>query len=219
MDRDKFFKNALEFVKEKHKGQVRAGNVPAWHHLARVSNLLSLVLKKNKEADKRERFIIAAAALGHDVLEDTTATEKEVTAVFGARGAEIVKGMTNRLGDKHVGPYVAQVAGSEEAVRLVKLSDLYDNHISVVYNLHLLGLKWTHSYFLPIVTPMRLAVTKTKFKIFRKTASDLILLVNSASFLLEREIKRYEEKTTANCGVPPKAVIKKTPRLKSRGRS
>lgn len=193
MDRDKFFKNALEFVKEKHKGQVRAGNVPAWHHLARVSDLLGSVLEKNKEADKKERFLIAVAALGHDVLEDTAATEEEVAAVFGARGAEIVKGMTNRLGDEHVGPYVAQVTDSEEAVRLVKLSDLYDNHISVVYNLHILGLEWTRSYFLPIVTPMRLAVTKTKFKIFKKTAADLILLVNSASFLLKTEIERYEE--------------------------
>ncbi|OGF62802.1 hypothetical protein A2662_02740 [Candidatus Giovannonibacteria bacterium RIFCSPHIGHO2_01_FULL_45_33] len=194
MDRDKFFKDALEFVKEKHKGQVRAGNVPAWHHLARVSGLLSFVLEKHGECGGQERSIIVTAALGHDVLEDTKVTEKEVMAVFGPRGSEIIKSMTNKWGDKNVMPYVKQVAGSEEAVRLVKLSDLYDNHISVVYNLHILGLKWTHSYFLPIVTPMRLAVTKTKFKKFKKTAEELVSLVNSAAFLLDGEIRRFEEK-------------------------
>lgn len=191
MSRKKTFNAALRLVKEKHKGQFRAGRVPVWHHLARVSNILQFVLKETGEGNANEQFLISTAALGHDILEDTDAKESEVKAVFGKRGFQIIKSMTNSWGDKNVKPYVRQVASSEEAVRLVKLADLYDNHISVVYNLHILGLKWTNSYFLPVVTPMRRAVTKTKFKKFKKSAAHLVLLVNSAAFLLEQEIKRY----------------------------
>jgi len=194
MDKKKFFKKALYFVKEKHKGQFRAGHVPVWFHLARVSDLLGCVLEESGEENSQERFIIATSGLGHDVLEDTKATAKEVEEVFGKRGSQIIKGMTNSWGDKNVKPYVKQVANSDEAVRLVKLADLFDNHISVVYNLHLLGLKWTLSYFLPVVTPMRSAITKTKFKKFKKAAAKLIFLVNAAAFLLEEEIKRYKGK-------------------------
>lgn len=198
MDKKKNFKKALDFAKKMHKGQFRAGHVPVWFHLARVSNLLSHILEESGEGTTEGRFIISTAGLGHDILEDTKTTEEEVEAVFGRRGFKIIKGMTNIWGDKNVRPYVKQVSLAEEAVRLVKLADLYDNHISVVYNLHLLGLKWTLAYFLPVVTPMRLAVTKTKFKKFRKSAAKLIFLVNSSAFLLEKEIERYKGKKQKN---------------------
>lgn len=185
------YTKSLEFVKEKHKGQVRAGDVPAWFHLARVSNLLEHVLGITKEGSFDERQTIFISALGHDVIEDTNVTEKEVRNVFGNNGLKLIKGMTNQFGDDNVGPYVRSITRSLEEVRLIKLSDLYDNITSVIYNLHVLGLKWTKSYFLPIVTPMRKAIVKTRFRKFKKTGKLLISMVNSSADLLESEIKRY----------------------------
>ncbi len=194
MDERIFYREALRFVKEKHKGQFRAGRVPSWHHLERVSGLLRFALEKNKEGNENKRAIIATAALGHDVLEDTDASEKEVRKIFGEDGYKIIKGMTNRWGDKYKKPYIRQVITSEEAVRIVKLSDLYENYISVAYNLRRLGLKWTRSYFLPIVTPMLAALKKTKFRSYRKTAADLILLADFAALFLEIEMKSFKKK-------------------------
>lgn len=186
--RDYRYKKALQFVQKKHKGQFRDNGLPAWHHLMRVSAILEHALAETKEGSSEERKIIIRAALGHDIFEDTDATEKEVLKIFGARGLELIKGMTNWRGDKEKKKYVRQVARSEEAVRLIKLADLCDNITSVAYNLKSLGRTWTESYFLPIVTPMRHAVVKTQFRKYKKTASFFIFMVGAAAVLLDNEI-------------------------------
>jgi len=189
MDTKKQFKNALSFVQKKHAGQTRDNSLPAWHHLLRVSRVLNLVLNITKEGSIQKKFIITLAALGHDLLEDTDAKEPEIKAVFGDGGLRLIQGMTNWWGDNEKKKYIKQVLHSEESVRLIKLADLYDNISSVCYNIKALGKKWTISYFLPIVTPMRKAVAKTKFKQFSQSAKLLINMILIASLLLEEELK------------------------------
>lgn len=186
------FKTAVAFIRHKHKGQIRSGKSPAWHHLVRVSSALDFILTKHKEGSVKERRTITLAALGHDILEDTDANEKELVAVFGTRGLTLIKGMTNRWGDKHAAPYVAQVVRSEEAVRLIKLADLYDNIAHVTFNMGLLGTRWATSYFLPIVRPMQRALIRTRFSRYRKSAAELIALVEAASRLLDRELESFQ---------------------------
>lgn len=186
---------ALRFVKRKHRRQFRADHVPAWDHLAHVSAVLSYALEKFKEGNSGERKIIAIAALGHDVLEDTTATKKEVEAIFGERGLELIEGMTNTWGDDHPKAYAAKMRKNEEAVRLVKLADLYDNITSVAFHFPSLGLKWTTSYFLPIVSPMWRAVRSTKFRRYPRTSRELITLVGASFALLEWEVKNAAVKS------------------------
>ncbi|MBI1957226.1 MAG: HD domain-containing protein [Candidatus Niyogibacteria bacterium] len=190
----KKFQTALAFVQKKHRGQKRAGGVPAWHHLARVSEILSDALERYNEGVLSDRRIAPIAALGHDVLEDTKATPHDVRRVFGERGFELIWGMTNEWGDAHRAPYVKKVIRSEELVRLMKLSDLADNLINVAYAFSELGEKWTSSYFLPIVTPMRNAIRKTRFVRYPKTAAHLIRIVDLATLLLEHEQKRFRKR-------------------------
>ena len=182
------YKKALAYVQKKHAGQVRDNGLPAWHHLMRVSAILEHTFAKTGEGDKREQEVIIRAALGHDIFEDTDATEKEVAEIFGARGLELIKGMTNRWGDKEKKKYVRQVVRSEEAVRLIKLADLCDNITSVAYNIKSLGCSWVLHYFLPIVTPMRHAIIKTRFRKYKRTASLLMFILSSAAMLLADEI-------------------------------
>jgi (p)ppGpp synthase/HD superfamily hydrolase len=186
---DTAYEHALAFVQKKHRGQFRAGKVPVWHHLLRVSDLLRLTLSDMKEGTPKERRIIALAALGHDLLEDTKATDKEIATVFTKRGLELIHGMTNPHGDADHGPYIRAMASAEEAVRLIKLSDLYDNFTSVVHMLPTVGAQWTNSFFLPITMPMHAAIKKTTFTEYPKTAEHLIRLVDSSVQLLESELR------------------------------
>lgn len=185
------FDKALLFVKEKHEGQMRAGDVPTWHHLARVSHLLEILLNKNNEGSDDEKLVIPLAALGHDIIEDTDVTDAEVKEIFTERGFDLVFGMTNELGDDDVRPYVKKVIAAEEAVRLIKLSDLFDNITNVMYAFPLLGKEWTESFFMPVVTPMYTEIIKTKFETYTKTGAELISMVETVMSLLQEEIKRF----------------------------
>jgi (p)ppGpp synthase/HD superfamily hydrolase len=184
----------MELIRNYHGPLKPRSDGPPWHHLDRVSKLLELVLEEAAEGAPDERETIALSALGHDALEDTPVTKEELVAVFGARGLTLIEGMTNLLGDDHPTEYVAQVAASEEAVRLIKLSDLYDNCTSVTFNITKLGVEWTESYFLPIVTPMIAAVTATDFPTYPKAGTRLKQMVKTTFAVLLESVAR--QKTT-----------------------
>lgn len=181
---------ALELVQRVHAGQKRAGDVPVWHHLDRVSQQLEVILAKTGEGSQEERDDIALAGLGHDAIEDTNVTPAELLAAFGERGVALIEGMTNRFGDGHPEPYVAQVAASDEGTRLIKLADLMDNVTSVTYCLPWLGIKWCEEYFLPIVTPMIAAVGASSFTRFPVAATFLNEEVRVSFAVLRAEVAR-----------------------------
>lgn len=188
------YQNALNFVKEKHSGQMRASNVPTWRHLVHVSLILNFLLEQTREGSVEERNIIYLSALAHDVLEDTDATKDEVEKIFGKQGLELVEGMTNTESSEHSMVYVEQVRDAKEAVRLIKLSDLYDNISSVVHKFNTFELHWVTSYFLPIVTPMRKVLSQTKFIHYKKTAELLSSMVEAAAILLDEEVSHAQKK-------------------------
>lgn len=181
----------LEYIKKKHEGQMRAENVPTWHHLARVSHILRVVLEKYDEGTEKERAAIIRAGYGHDLLEDTDATEGELIELFGEDGALIIHGATNEWGDDDVRPYVEKMRREPESVRLVKLADLYDNISNVTYCLSALGTEWTESYFLRVVTPMYEMVAVSSFTTYKETADELKSMVQNAFSLLHDEFARH----------------------------
>ncbi|MEK9152432.1 MAG: hypothetical protein AAB692_03635 [Patescibacteria group bacterium] len=183
----------LDLVQKYHAGQFRAGEVPVWHHLARVSGLLETVLDATREGSASEREDVIIGALAHDSMEDTTVTPAELRAILGLHGLALVEGMTNRFGDDHPEPYVHQVVENEEGVRLIKLSDLFDNCTSVTFNLYALGTKWNDEYFLPIVRPMISAIMPTLFHAYPKTSEILKAMVRASYANLLEEHRRYKE--------------------------
>jgi len=195
---------AVELIKRIHAGQTRSGGrVPAWYHMARVSRILELVLLDDaKEGTAEERESIILAGLGHDSLEDTDVTEAELERYFGSRGLAMIKGMTNPRDDSDHSLYIRQVAGAEEAVRLVKFADLIENCASVAYSLDIMGVEWTRSFFLPIVAPMIAAVMPTDFPTYPAAAAHLKDLVKVCFGLLQDEIKRFEDDDTD----PPRSL-------------
>jgi (p)ppGpp synthase/HD superfamily hydrolase len=183
----------LEYIKKKHEGQMRAENVPTWHHLARVAHVLLVVLEKHKEGTTEERQAIIRAGYGHDLLEDTKSTEEELIEFFGEDGALIIHGATNEWGDDDVRPYVEKMSREPESVRLVKLADLYDNISNVTYCLSFVGTEWTTSYFLRVVTPMYEMVTVSPFITYQKAADELKFMVQNAFSLLHDEFARHKD--------------------------
>ena len=79
------YKLALEFAKAKHKGQKRIGGDDYITHPIAVSEIV-----KNQGFDE----IYQIAALFHDLLEDTDATEDEILKYGNQQILEAVKLLT-----------------------------------------------------------------------------------------------------------------------------
>lgn len=89
MDDEGRYKRALAYATEKHKGQFRIGGAPYITHPMAVSQLVK---------EKGYGIEYQIAALFHDLLEDTDATEKEIEEIGGRRVLEAVKLLTKEKG-------------------------------------------------------------------------------------------------------------------------
>ena len=78
-------KDAIEFMKEKHKGQMRDQGTPYYTHPLEVSNIL-----KSKGFSKKYQIV----GLFHDLLEDTNTTFEEIEKVTDSETAIAVKLLT-----------------------------------------------------------------------------------------------------------------------------
>lgn len=76
---------AYVFAAQSHKGQVRLSGEPYLSHPLEVSNIL---------ADMKLDPTTLAAALLHDVLEDTDVTALDIKKIFGKEIAHLVEGVT-----------------------------------------------------------------------------------------------------------------------------
>lgn len=83
---------SVKFASEKHMLQRRKGcdNIPYINHTVRVAYIL-------QETGKETNAAVLAAAILHDVLEDTDATETELTGLFGEEVCNLVKEVTDDM--------------------------------------------------------------------------------------------------------------------------
>ena len=88
-DEKERFAAAKEYAAKKHAGQFRAGGEPYITHPIAVAKYL-------EEKGYGEEYVLAA--LFHDLLEDTDATEAEIAALGGENVLSAVKLLTKREG-------------------------------------------------------------------------------------------------------------------------
>lgn len=83
---------AIKFASEKHMLQRRKGceEIPYINHAIKVAYIL-------QETGKEKNPELLAAAVLHDVLEDTETTEAELTSLFGSSVCSIVKEVTDDM--------------------------------------------------------------------------------------------------------------------------
>lgn len=82
-----FVKEAFDYMREAHKGQMRKGGDEFWTHPAGVATILVSQNYTDPE--------LVAAALLHDVVEDTKTTFKDITERFGKTVSFLVEGVTD----------------------------------------------------------------------------------------------------------------------------
>lgn len=112
---------AVEYAAKMHAGQVRkdASRTPYIVHPIGVANLLW------EQGEVRSVNVLVAALL-HDTLEDTDATEEEIEALFGYRVKETVREVTNDpglSGEENKQRQVDHAPWMSLDAQLVKLAD------------------------------------------------------------------------------------------------
>lgn len=134
-DREKIRKAAY-FANEKHINQKRKSGEPYIIHPLAVAEIL--VKNFNMDADT------ICGGLLHDVIEDTDATEEDVTALFGKNVCELVQGVTKIKTIKNLSRSAAEaetirkmfIAMSKNMpVIIIKLSDKLHNMRTLQYML------------------------------------------------------------------------------------
>ena len=108
--------SATNFIIQKHAGQKRIGGEEYASHPIEVSRLIA-------EKGLSEEAIIAA--LFHDLLEDTDATEIEIIELSNQRVLDVVKVLTKYKGYK-MDEYMANIKKDDIALH-VKLADRIHN--------------------------------------------------------------------------------------------
>lgn len=125
---------ALEFAREKHKGQIRKNNTPV-EYITHPINVANLVKKYANNAVNIDDLV--SSAYLHDTLEDTNTTYEELICNFGNIISNLVKELTNNdVLKKEMGKtkYLSiKMANMSEDALIIKLCDRLDN-VSSLYD-------------------------------------------------------------------------------------
>lgn len=119
-DGQKTVQRALDYSRDRHGSQQRYGGSPYIIHPLRISNILM------SEWGVLNAAVIAAALL-HDVVEDTQTTIKEIKDTFGDEIGKLVDGMTMWKGSETYELYCKRVARGPQNLRIIKCADVLDN--------------------------------------------------------------------------------------------
>ncbi len=115
------WRQAAAFASAAHAGDTRPdGRTPFFSHPARVALTVAGVFGCGDPET-------SAAALLHDVLEKTDATEDDVREAFGGRIAERVVNLSKIPPFDDEEAYLKRLAGCDWQTRLVKMADVLDN--------------------------------------------------------------------------------------------
>lgn len=124
MQRDELWRSAASFAAVAHRHQVRKDGVtPYVAHVFRVAMIVRDVFGCTDP-------VCLAAALLHDVIEDTGADYDEICERFGREVADCVAALTKNMAlpeAQREAEYDARLAAADWRARLVKLADQYDN--------------------------------------------------------------------------------------------
>ena len=184
-----------DLVKKYHKTQYRnKDKIPYIEHLIGVKSILSSVLEITGEC-KDEILLgdMLNAALGHDLIEDTSVSKDEIIDASNERVLHLIEELSNPVDDTHTDEYMKQISNASEEARVIKYCDLLENTTSVCYGLQDLGFGWFYNFYEPILKRTTNNLANTEFINYPKTASLLHSALKVSTNLLYDKLKLYRE--------------------------
>ena len=184
-----------DLVKKYHNSQYRNKNkVPYVEHLIGVKSILSSVLEITGECtDEVLLKDMLDAALGHDLIEDTSVSIDEITNVGNERVLHLIEELSNPVDDAHTDEYMKQLSNASEEARIIKYCDLLENTTSVCYGLQDLGIGWFSNFYEPILKRTTDNLANTEFINYPKTANLLRSALKMSTSLLYDKLKLYRK--------------------------
>lgn len=187
----------IQYVRTCHEGQFRNYRenftlpaIPYTDHLNGVASILASCLSAAGECIDPQAFHdMRDAALGHDLLEDTDATETDIRSLTNEHVLQLIQGLTNPVDDAHTDAYMEQIRCASEEVRLVKYADLIENTSSVCYSLHIVGREWAETFYLPILRRTTAVLAKTHFAAYERTAELMRKILSVYTELLQNKMQ------------------------------
>jgi guanosine-3',5'-bis(diphosphate) 3'-pyrophosphohydrolase len=123
--REPIWQRAASFAARAHEHQTRKdGRTPYFAHVARVALVVTHIFGCDDE-------VAIAAALLHDVIEDTKTDYDGIKEAFGKDVADCVAALTKNMileEEAREKDYDRRLARADWRARLVKLADQYDNY-------------------------------------------------------------------------------------------
>jgi hypothetical protein len=163
-------------------------------HATGVSELVDQVLTESGECpDPVLQGELAAAALGHDLYEDTTIDRDHVKRL-GARVDLVIDGLTVRDRSQ---PAPVLDRNLIEAARLIKIADLVENTVAVTRDLPRLGTDWARKRFVPTLTSVGQTVQAAGFSRYPASADRLRQRLAAASKDLATRIAAERDRELA----------------------
>ena len=166
---------ALQFAKEKHKGQKRIGGDDYITHPIAVMEIV-----KRQGLDESYQI----AALFHDLLEDTDATEEEILQIGNPEILEAVKLLTKKKG-YDMAEYIGSIKNNPIA-HAVKAADRLHNLQCAIVTDEEFKRKYileTVDWYMDFSADIRKAV--------KRLAQSLETPVAELSFLYEKQLKEH----------------------------
>lgn len=157
-----------------------------WEHAFDVGRRLIETLLETEEFDPSSAIDLWRAAIGHDLLEDTTVTAAQLKKRWGQTALAYIQDLTNRKGDRDFTGYIAALREAPEEVMLIKLCDIASNAENSLQHYRLAGPGWLHSFWLPLLEKYLTAFSPYPFKKYPRSGQQLLTAISGTVTQLQR---------------------------------
>lgn len=178
----------IEFIKNFFGSKVDKSGLLQWQHGVNTSNILEVFINKYNEVPANIKNDLLLGALGHDLLEDTSASAADITHRWGGEVLRYINGMTNTQGDNSFDEYIKHLKDASEEVLLIKLADILANTKNSIENTAALPPEWLSIFWIPLLDRYDKALLN---KTFQKYPFTLNAMAQEIKCNIER-IKKSE---------------------------
>jgi (p)ppGpp synthase/HD superfamily hydrolase len=165
--------DAIIFSFNAHQGQYRKGEPYQYIiHPLRVSEFLLKNFSHRKDIET-----LRAAAILHDTIEDTWATEEKLRNVFGGKITDLVLELTvpeQEDKEKKSKDYLEQFKSSSDEAKIIKLADIFDNVAVSMRHAE----KWSN-YLLESKRMVETINLNENDSVFDKIKKELLIVINN----------------------------------------